>query len=256
MTRAWNLVGQTADVPLEELTALIAAEAGIEVATLDGAEPRAAGLVPAEVARRRNVVVLDCTDRRVTVATANPLGNGARREIAGLTGRDVVLRLAHPTAIAEAVLSIYGPQSDEEAARVAAGPAAETPHPDGPHVLVVDDEAGQRTLVRATLEGVGYRVTTAKDGPEAVERIRSGMSFDLVTLDYWMDRMNGLRVLQQIRANPTTAKVPVVVLTGADDRQIEMSLFEAGADDFVTKPIDGPLLILRIQAVLRRRRHA
>jgi DNA-binding response OmpR family regulator len=71
-----------------------------------------------------------------------------------------------------------------------------------------------------------------------------------------MDKMNGLRVLQRIRSTGELRHMPVIMVTGADDRRIEMSLFEAGADDFIVKPIDGPLFMLRIQAVLRRRQLA
>jgi DNA-binding response OmpR family regulator len=123
-------------------------------------------------------------------------------------------------------------------------------------VLVVDDEAGQRALFRSILEEGGCRVTVARDGSEAVSLLRGDTRFDLVTLDYWMDKMNGLRVLQQIRSDASLAAMPVIMVTGADDRRIEMSLFEAGADDYVAKPVDAPLFMLRIQAVLRRRRYA
>ena len=60
-------------------------------------------------------------------------------------------------------------------------------------------------------------------------------------------------LLQHIRAHPTASDMPVIMVTGSGDRQIEMSLFEAGADDYVAKPIDGALFALRIRAVLRRR---
>ncbi len=104
------------------------------------------------------------------------------------------------------------------------------------------------------LEGQGYQVTTAKDGPAALEILADDGTVDLVTLDYYMDKMNGLRVLQQLRADKRIRQTPVIMVTGAEDRRIEMSLFEAGADDFVAKPIDAPLFLLRVQAVLRRRR--
>ena len=185
------------------------------------------------------------------VATSNPFSQEARREIANLTGRTVQFRVAAPSALQEAVVRAYGsPGASEETV---------APRPDdasarGPHVLVVDDEAGQRELFRAVLEGQGYHVTTAKDGPAALEILAADGSVDLVTLDYYMDKMNGLRVLQRLRRDRDTREVPVIMVTGADDRRIEMSLFEAGADDFVSKPVDAPLFLLRVQAVLRRRR--
>lgn len=250
MSKAWDLVRQTADVTKKELTEAIARQAGIPAANLEEADSRADVLVPAEVAHRRNVLPMGCTGREVTVATANPLSQEAKREIAKLTGRTVLFRLAPPDELHRAVVSAYGPAGPaEEALR-----RVETEPLSGPHVLVVDDEAGPRELFRSLLEENGYRVTVARDGPSAMEMMRADPSYHLVTLDYYMDKMNGLRVLQQIRADKAIRQVPVIMLTGADDRRIEMSLFEAGADDFISKPVDPALFLLRVKAVLRRRR--
>ena len=255
MTRAWGLVRKTANLSLEELTQRVAAQAKLEVADLASADSRAAVLIPSEVAHRRNVLPLRCNDRQIFVATANPLAQGAKREIAGISGRMVTFEVASPAQLSVAVEAAYGAISDEQRA---AGPpqAPATPGPDGPHVLVVDDEAGQRALFQSVLEEAGYRVDVVPDGPAAVERLAKDPSYDLVTLDYWMDKMNGLRVLQHIRSEPATKAMPVIMVTGADDRRIEMSLFDAGADDYIAKPVDAPLFLLRVQAVLRRRRFA
>ena len=251
LTRAWALVRKSADVSLEELTAGIAQDTHLEVARLDDADPGSATLLPASVAYRANLLPMACTDREITVATANPLGQGARREVAELSGRAVTFVVAPPNDIAARVATAYGPLSERDASPdVVENPRA----PGGPHVLVVDDEAGQRALARSLLEEAGFRVDLAKDGPTAVKMLEGDATYALVTLDYWMDRMNGLRVLQHIRSHPTASEMPIIMVTGADDRQIEMSLFEAGADDYIAKPIDGPLFVLRVRAVLRRRR--
>ena len=71
-----------------------------------------------------------------------------------------------------------------------------------------------------------------------------------------MEPMNGLQVLQHIKEKRETAGIPVIMLTGSDDHQIEMSLFEAGVDDYLAKPIDAPLFLLRVQAVFRRKQFA
>jgi CheY-like chemotaxis protein len=248
MTNAWGLVRQTAELSLADLTAGIAEQSHVPVADLDAADSRAAGLLPAEVAHRRNVLPLNCTEKEITIATANPLSQDTKREVASMTGRVVLLEIAAPDELLAAVGATYGAADDAQ-------PRPDVPPttPRGPHVLVVDDEVGQRTLFRSVLEGGGYRVTIAADGPEAIQLLEGDVDYDLVTLDYWMQRMNGLRVLQHIRDTAATAHVPVIMVTGADDRQIEMSLFEAGADDYVAKPIDAPLFLLRVQAVLRRR---
>jgi len=254
LIKAWDLVRKTADVTMEGLAKRIADQNQLLVAALNGADARATVLVPGDVAHRRTVLPLRCTERDVAVATANPLSQVAKRDIAELTGRHVTFEVAPPEALVAAIRAAYG---DVEAAESDLGIGRrETPLPGGPHVLVVDDEPGQRALFRSILEGAGYRVTVASDGREALGMLHEDVPFDLVTLDYWMDQMNGLRVLQQIRSQASTKGLPVIMVTGADDRRIEMSLFEAGADDYVAKPIDGPLFLLRIRAVLRRRRYA
>lgn len=251
MAKAWSLVGGAADITLDELTEAIARQAAVPVAELDEADARAQVLIPAEVAHRRNVLPLDCTDREMIVATANPFSQDAKREIEALTGRTARFHVAAPSELEQAVQRAYGvTEVGEELFRG----DLEVSEPEGPHVLVVDDEAGQRELFRSVLDKAGYRVTVAKDGPEAMELLKGDDTFDLVTLDYWMDKMNGLRVLQRLRRDVDTREVPVIMVTGADDRRIEMSLFEAGADDFVAKPVDPPLFLLRVQAVLRRKR--
>ena len=83
--------------------------------------------------------------------------------------------------------------------------------------------------------------------------LRGDDPFDLVTLDLHMKEMHGLEVLQHIRSRLATAALPVIVATGSDDPAVEMQLFQAGADDFVVKPVDPPRFLLRIRAVLRRR---
>jgi len=253
LSQAWALVCKSADVTTEGLAEGIARDTHHQVAKLAEADYRAARLLPASVAHRSNLLPVGCTDREITVATANPLGQTARREVAELTGRTVHFVIAAPTDIADAIATLYGPLEearDDQVPPSRPGPAA------GPHILVVDDEAGQRALARSVLEEAGFRVDLATDGPTAVTMMEGDPTYDLVTLDYWMDRMNGLRVLQHIRAHPTASNVPVIMVTGADDRQIEMSLFEAGADDYIAKPIDGALFVLRVRAVLRRRRLA
>jgi CheY-like chemotaxis protein len=250
LTRAWELVTKAADLSQQELVERISEQSGLPVAQLSSADPHATRLVPGELARRRNVMPLRCTDRDLIIATANPLSQDAKREVAGMASRTVRFEIAAPLEIEAAILEAYGEASDTDAVPL---PSPDRVEPGGPHVLVVDDEAGARTLFRSVLEEGGFRVTLARDGPEAIGILEGDDHVDLITLDYWMDKMNGLRVLQQIRSQPDSRKLPVIMVTGAKDRRIEMSLFEAGADDFVVKPVDGPLFVLRVQAVLRRR---
>jgi len=249
LKKAWDLVSQTANLPVEELARLIAGEAGVPVADFDTAGPLAHLVLPAEVAWRRRVVPLSCDERELVVATSDPLAREAAREVSLIAGREVRLRVAPPAAIEMALRSTYG----KDPGGSSSPQPPERVKPGGPHILVVDDEAGARALFRSILEKAGFRVSVASDGQQAIDALSGRHDFDLVTLDYWMDKMNGLRVLQHVRSAGDTKRLPVIMVTGAGDRRIEMSLFEAGADDFIHKPIDAALFLLRIQAVIRRR---
>jgi len=118
----------------------------------------------------------------------------------------------------------------------------------------VDDDADTRHLLRAALEADGFRGTEASDGEEALELVDEAREdpFSLVTLDLVMPGMSGLGVLKVLRDRLSTQTLPVVVATGMDDPDVEVELFEAGADDFVVKPVDPPRFLLRVRAVLRR----
>ncbi len=257
MIQAWALIQTAGEFSSAEIAAGLATQAELDVADFSFREHFVTSLVPLEVARRRNVFPLRSNDTHIWIATSNPLSQEARREFRELSGRTVIFEIAPADAIAKQLDLEFGPMTEEEQSRA----DVERPPvhaPSGPHILVVDDEAGQRTLLRSILEEAGFRVSVAEDGRSAVELLTGESTFDLITLDYWMNTMNGLRVLQHIRAhrNPEVSDVPVIMVTGAEDRHIEMSLFEAGTDDYITKPIDAPLMTLRVRAVLRRRRYA
>jgi CheY-like chemotaxis protein len=252
ITSAWDAVATHTGTSVESLAERVAAHYRLAIARLDEADPNARKLLPAEVARALNVLPLKFSDRSLVIATADPVGMDAEREISQISGRAVHFEIAPPRALADAVADTY-PETT---------PTREIPRPTpaakgakvGQHVLVVDDDADTRHLLRTVLEAKGFRVTEASDGPEALAlMMATDESFDLVTLDLYMEKMSGLEILRHMRSRMRTAIVPVVVATASDDPSVEMQLFEAGADDFVIKPVDPPRFVLRIQAVLRRR---
>jgi len=116
-----------------------------------------------------------------------------------------------------------------------------------------DDDPDTGTLLDSFLSGKGFRVSHARSGPEALALLERDPSVDAVSLDYYMHPMNGLKVLRAIRAKSDFDHLPVVMLTSSEDRNVEMSMFEAGADDYVVKPLDPPRYFLRLRAVMRRR---
>jgi len=250
LTKAWDLVAGAADVTVDELAGRIAREAGLKTADFGSADPYAPLVLPGGLAWRRMMYPLRCSDAELVVATSDPLSRDAKREVAMLAGRSVTLEVSPPGAVAAALERTYGPRPRDGSAKL---PPPDKVKPGGPHVLVVDDEPGTRALIKSILDEAGFGVTLATDGPDAIRMLSARHDYDLVTLDYWMDQMNGLRVLQQVRAQSSRRDVPIIMVTGAEDRRIAMSLFEAGADDFINKPIDPPLFLLRLQAVMRRR---
>ncbi len=246
---AWDETVRHVGADPHALAGSVASHYRLPVADLSRAEARTYRLFPAALARRFTVLPLRCTDRTIDVATADPVSMAAEREIAQITGRAVHFEIAPPAALEEAVARAY--PEGAEAGSAGGGPGGDRKA--APHILVVDDDEDSRALLRAVLEEGGFRVQEAPDGPEALEILGRDGPFDLVTLDLRMERMPGLEVLRRMRSHLATAGVPVVVATGSEDPSTEMELFDAGADDFVVKPVDPPRFMLRIQAVLRRR---
>lgn len=117
-------------------------------------------------------------------------------------------------------------------------------------VLVVDDQALVRSLIGGILTSVGFEtVAFAEDGDEALERIGSFRP-DLVLLDLMMPRLDGIGVLEQLRAEAAWMDVPVLVLTAADDLQMRGRVFMAGATDFISKPVNRLELLARVKVHL------
>jgi DNA-binding response OmpR family regulator len=121
---------------------------------------------------------------------------------------------------------------------------------DQPLVLVVDDQAPNRKLLADLLSTQGYAVATAQSGEEAIEKISSQVP-DLVLLDVVMPGMNGYEVCRQLREQPATSMLPVVMVTALDPAEERIKGLRAGADDFLTKPINGPELLARVKSLLR-----
>lgn len=121
-------------------------------------------------------------------------------------------------------------------------------------LLVVDDDAISRRLLVRTLSAAGYLCQEAANGEEALGKVRSELPSALL-LDYDMPGMNGAQVLRQLRADvsPAIAQLPTIMLTGHGGEESEIHCLEAGADDFVTKPIFPAVLQARIATQLRLR---
>jgi adenylate cyclase len=117
-------------------------------------------------------------------------------------------------------------------------------------VLVVDDVPANIRVLAKVLEAAGYESCSAANGAEALERIRTGEA-DIVLLDVMMPDMSGYDVCRAVRADEATAMLPVVLVTALDDTEERVKGIEAGADDFITKPIRPQELLARVRSLLR-----
>jgi two-component system cell cycle response regulator len=117
-------------------------------------------------------------------------------------------------------------------------------------ILVVDDIVANVRLLEARLSAEYFNVETATDGRTALDML-AATSFDLVLLDVMMPGLDGFEVCRRVRANPRTAQLPVIMITALDQAADLVRGLEAGADDFLTKPVSDVQLITRVKSLVR-----
>jgi diguanylate cyclase (GGDEF)-like protein len=118
-------------------------------------------------------------------------------------------------------------------------------------ILVVDDDEAIRAYLQVTLELEGFEVVLAGDGAQALDLARHRRA-DLVLLDVVMPGMDGLETLARLRSDPRTRYLPVVLLSARSEREDAIAGLDAGADDYLAKPVDADDLLARVRAALRR----
>ena len=116
------------------------------------------------------------------------------------------------------------------------------------NVLVVDDEARIRSIIKKYAEFEGYTVTEAADGMEAVRLCRT-QSFDIVIMDIMMPELDGFSACREIRK---TSSIPIIMLSARGEEYDRINGFELGVDDYVAKPFSPKELMLRIEAIMKR----
>lgn len=120
---------------------------------------------------------------------------------------------------------------------------------DAVKVLMVDDEARMRKLVKDFLAIKGYKVIEAEDGEQAVDIFFKEKDIGLVILDVMMPKMDGWEVCRTLRRY---SQVPIIMLTARSEERDELLGFELGVDEYISKPFSPKILVARIEAILRR----
>jgi len=119
-------------------------------------------------------------------------------------------------------------------------------------ILTADDDEDILKVLEKRLTGAGYDVAKARDGQEAVEYAHKERP-DLIIIDVTMPKMNGFEAAKALRSSLETAVIPIILLTGRQDKDSELKGINAGADDYITKPFDADKLLARVKMLLRRK---
>ena len=154
------------------------------------------------------------------------------------------LRCSHASLLWMALIAVYGNMDDRPSQPIArVSPKT---------ILIVDDDPVARKVVAAMVEQLGFAVLQTGSGRQAL-RILTAEPVDAVLLDVVMPDSDGIDILLQIKANPHTEGLPVIMLTGHADRDMRLSVLASGADDLLAKPADPLELSVRLRNVLRAR---
>src|SRR5277367_707036 len=119
-------------------------------------------------------------------------------------------------------------------------------------VLVVDDVSDNRAVLSRRLQRRGFDVTEASNGREALD-LAGKARFDVILLDIWMPDIDGLEVLRRIRAEKSQMDLPIIMCTANNSSSDVVDALEAGANDYVSKPVDFPVVLARVNAQVERK---
>src|SRR5882757_2270447 len=119
-----------------------------------------------------------------------------------------------------------------------------------PRILIVDDERNNRQLLEVMLAPEGFQLLTASSGEEALAMV-TAQAPDVILLDVMMPGTNGYRVADQIKGNLDTKNIPIIMITALNNRDARLQALSAGAEDFLTKPVDRAELCMRVRNLSR-----
>jgi CheY-like chemotaxis protein len=213
--------------------------------------PLAQHLVPLSVLRHHEVLPLAVDDKEVRYVTATPYNLEADRAVSMSTGRPTLVMLTCRSDLRRALAADFASASHSSPnAKPSSGRPGLSPRPS---VLIADDEATTRTLVRLLLERDGYRVFEAFNGKHALD-IAAAQDVDLFVMDLLMPELDGYGVILALRHQERHAATPIVVVTTEEGPVVEKQVLDLGADDYILKPFEPTVLTSRIKAAFRRQR--
>jgi len=199
-----------------------------------------------QAASRKLLALIDehlSPDRLPTPAATPATAVPAAAAAAAPTTTPATTAAAAPEAIAPPAEG-SGRHRREAAAAPRAGQGA---------LLVVDDNEMNRDMLSRRLKAKGYAVDVAEDGQRALDKLADG-GFDLVLLDVMMPGLSGIDVLKRVRATTTAAALPIIMATAKTQSEDIVEALKAGANDYVTKPLDFPVVLARVQGQLALKR--
>jgi CheY-like chemotaxis protein len=239
---------------IDEATAyrLLATAAHLPFADLHNLQPSplARHLVPPSILRRHEVLPLAVDDKEIRYATATPVNPEADRALSMSTGRGTLAMLTCRSELRAALASFAEGPPPPAGAKAPSTRGAVSARPS---VLIVDDEATTRTLVRLLLERDGYRVIEAFNGRHALDIVGT-QEVDLVVMDLLMPELDGYGAIRGLRQHEVHVTTPIVVVTTEEGPAVEQQLLDLGADDYILKPFEPTVLTSRIKAAFRRQR--
>jgi putative two-component system response regulator len=118
------------------------------------------------------------------------------------------------------------------------------------HILVVDDDDMNRLLIKSILSRMLYQVSEAFDGIDAWEKMGSLLP-DLILLDLSMPRMGGFELIHKLKNDPVKKNIPIMIISGHDEPADRVKAVEAGADDFLSKPLEQVILKAKVKSLLK-----
>lgn len=213
--------------------------------------PLAQHLVPLSVLRRHEVLPLAVDDKEIRYVTATPHNLEADRAVSMSTGRPTMAILTCRSDLLKALAADFSHATPPSpTTKPSSGRPGVSPRP---AVLIVDDEATTRTLVRLLLERDGYRVLEAFNGKHALD-IAASNDVDLFVMDLLMPELDGYGAILALRHQERHAGTPIVVVTTEEGPIVEKQVLDLGADDYILKPFEPTNLTSRIKAAFRRQR--